>query len=130
MRPVELLLQYQKLGDRLSTLTDERDHLESRLARDEASERALAILAETQERQSELASRLRAVEAEVEGHRAKMKGHERELMSGRIRSPSDLMKMNDEVGHMKAALAEEEDSELELMTDLESADAELSAAKA
>ena len=49
MRPVELLLQYQKLGDRLSTLTDKRDHLESRLASDEASERALAILADQTE---------------------------------------------------------------------------------
>ena len=67
---------------------------------------------------------------EVEGHRAKMKGHERELMSGRIRAPSDLMRMSDEVGHMKTRLAEEEDRELELMTSLEAAEADLAAASA
>jgi predicted nucleic acid-binding Zn-ribbon protein len=58
-----------------------------------------------------------------------MKSHERELMSGRIRSPSDLMRMNEEVGHMKAALAEEEDSELEVMAELEALDELLAAAR-
>jgi uncharacterized protein len=58
-----------------------------------------------------------------------MKSHEKELMSGRIRSPSDLTKMSEEVGHMKARLAEEEDREFDLMAALESADAELAAAR-
>ena len=58
-----------------------------------------------------------------------MKSHEKELMSGRIRSPSDLTKMSEEVGHMKARLAEEEDREFDLMAALESAEAELAAAR-
>jgi predicted nucleic acid-binding Zn-ribbon protein len=70
------------------------------------------------------------MELEVDGHRAKMKGHEKELMSGRIRSPSDLTKMSEEVGHMKARLAEEEEREFELLSALEAADAELAAARA
>ena len=60
------------------------------------------------------------MDLDVEGHRAKMKSHEKELMSGRIRSPSDLTKMSEEVGHMKARLAEEEDREFDLMAALES----------
>ena len=128
MRPTELLLQYQRLGDRVNTLTDEKTHLEARLARDERIEAATEAVAEALQKRDERAKELRAMDSDVEGHRAKMKGHEKELMSGRIRSPSDLTRMSEEVGHMKARLAEEEDSELELMSALEEADTELEAA--
>jgi predicted nucleic acid-binding Zn-ribbon protein len=130
MKPTELLLQYARLGDRTRTLEDEQRHLQERLNRDERIERAERAVAEALARRDELAGQLRAMEGEVEGHRAKMKGHERELMSGRIRSPSDLTKMSEEVDHMKARLADEEDAELEVMSALESADAELAQAQA
>ena len=130
MRPTELLLQYQRLGDRARTLTDERIHLELRLARDERVEAALESVAAAQERRDSLARQVRDVDLDVETHRAKMKGHEKELMSGRIRSPSDLTRMSEEVGHMKARLVLEEEGELELMTALEEAEAELAAARA
>ncbi len=129
MRPTELLLQYQRLGDRVRTLTDERTHLELRLARDERVETAIESLTTAQAKRDSLATQLREVDLEVETHRAKMKGHEKELMSGRIRSPSDLTRMSEEVGHMKARLVQEEEGELELMTALEEAEAELVAAR-
>jgi predicted nucleic acid-binding Zn-ribbon protein len=129
MRPTELLLQYQRLGDRVNTLSDEKTHLEARLGRDERIEAATEAVAVALEKRDQLAKQLRAMESDVEGHRAKMKGHEKELMSGRIRSPSDLTRMSEEVGHMKARLAEEEDSELELMSALEEAETELAAAR-
>ena len=129
MRPTELLLQYQRLGDRIRTLTDEATHIEQRLARDERVEAATAAVAEALERRDQLARELREMDMDVEGHRTKMKSHEKELMSGRIRSPSDLTRMSEEVGHMKARLAEEEDREFDLMAALESAEAELAAAR-
>ena len=129
MRPTELLLQYQRLGDRIRTLTDEATHIELRLARDERVEAATAAVAEALERRDQLARELREMDMDVEGHRTKMKSHEKELMSGRIRSPSDLTKMSEEVGHMKARLAEEEDREFDLMAALESAEAELASAQ-
>jgi predicted nucleic acid-binding Zn-ribbon protein len=129
MRPTEILLQYQRLGDRIRTLTDEASHIEQRLARDERVEAATAAVAEALEKRDQLARELREMDLDVEGHRAKMKGHEKELMSGRIRSPSDLTKMSEEVGHMKARLAEEEDREFDLMAALESAEAELASAQ-
>ena len=49
MRPTELLLQYQRLGDRIRTLTDEARHIEQRLARDERVEAATAAVAEALE---------------------------------------------------------------------------------
>jgi uncharacterized protein len=129
MRPTELLLQYQRLGDRVRTLTDEARHIEQRLAGDARVEAANAAVAEALERRDQLARQLREMDLDVEGHRAKMRSHEKELMSGRIRSPSDLTKMSDEVGHMKVRLAEEEDREFELMSALEAAEAELAGAK-
>jgi predicted nucleic acid-binding Zn-ribbon protein len=129
MRPTELLLQYQRLGDRIRTLTDEASHIEQRLARDERVEAATTAVAVALEKREDLARQLREMDLDVEGHRAKMKSHEKELMSGRIRSPSDLTKMSEEVGHMKARLAEEEDNEFELMAALEAAEQELASAR-
>jgi len=51
-----------------------------------------------------------------------MRSREKELMSGRIRSPSELMQMSEEVKHMKARFAEEEEAELRLMEEGELAE--------
>ena len=129
MRPTELLLQYQRLGDRVRTLTDEASHIEQRLARDQRLEDATTAVAAALEMRDQLAGQLREMDLDVEGHRTKMKSHEKELMSGRIRSPSDLTKMSEEVGHMKARLAEEEEREYDLMAALDAAEAELASAR-
>ena len=130
MRPTEILLQYQRLGDRAQTLEDERTHLEGRLAGDPRSDRAAAAAADARAARDALHLQLKQMELEVEGRRDKMRGHERELMSGRIRSPSDLTRMSEEVGQMKTRLAEEEDQELELMGALEAAEGDLAASTA
>src|SRR5439155_1604199 len=46
----------------------------------------------------------------------------KELMSGRIRNPTELIQMNQEVQHMKASFAEEEEAELRLMEEAELAE--------
>ena len=130
MRATELLLQYQRLGDRVRTLEDEQRHLEQRLARDERVERAIEELERTDESRTSLARQLGDMEVDVETHRTQMQSHNRELMSGRIRSPSDLTRMSEEVEHMKARLAVEEESEFEVLASLEAADAALAAARA
>ncbi len=129
MRPTELLLQYQRLGDRISTLSDEGRHTEQRLAGDARVEAATEAVAAALETRDQLARELREMDLDVEGHRAQMKGHEKELMSGRIRSPSDLTRMSEEVGHMKARLDEEEEREFDLMSALEAADSELASTR-
>ena len=130
MRPTELLLQYQRLGDRSRVLLDEKQRLEDRLNRHEKIEAAEAAVAAAETQLSELTRRFKAMDLEVEGHRGKMHVHERELMSGRIRSPTDLTKMSEEVSHMKARLLEEEEAELQLMTALEETEGELERADA
>jgi predicted nucleic acid-binding Zn-ribbon protein len=54
-----------------------------------------------------------------------MRARERELMSGRIHNPTELLQISEEVEHMKARLATEEDAELRLMEEAEDAEAEL-----
>jgi predicted CXXCH cytochrome family protein len=124
MRPTEALLHYQRLGDRLRSLHDERDHLLSRLASNPELDAATAGEADAQRRREAAARRVRELDDEAEAHRGKMRAHERELMSGRIRSPSDLTRMSEEVEHMKARLAAEEDRELDAMVELEEAEKE------
>jgi predicted nucleic acid-binding Zn-ribbon protein len=52
-----------------------------------------------------------------------LRSREKELMSGRIRNPTELLQMSDEVQHMKASFAEEEEAELRLMEEGELAEA-------
>jgi predicted nucleic acid-binding Zn-ribbon protein len=69
--------------------------------------------------------RLREREREAAARRSRITARERELMSGRIRNPTDLMKLSEEVAHLKGALSEEEEAELVLMEEQEARDAEL-----
>lgn len=124
MGPAELLLRYQRLDLRARSLTSEIEHIEARLASDPELEDLLAQQEVAQATQSELAVRLRDTEREVEGHRVRLRGRQTELMSGRVRNPTELMQMSSEVDHMKERLRSEEDAELELMEKVEAADAE------
>jgi len=49
-------------------------------------------------------------------------------MSGRIRNPTELMQMSDEVAHMKARFDDEEEAQLRIMEDAEAADEAVRAA--
>lgn len=110
-------------------LTDEQHRLEARLARDEATESAAAVLSDAEAAHRKLALEVKAMDLEREAHRAKMRSHETELMSGRIRNPSDLMQMSTEVEHMKAALKEEEEREFVVMGALDDAERALDEAR-
>ena len=54
-----------------------------------------------------------------------MKERDRELMSGRIRNPTELSKLSEEVDHMRSRIATEEEGELQLMEEMEARDLEL-----
>jgi predicted nucleic acid-binding Zn-ribbon protein len=95
------------------------------LERDPDVERLAGALEQARRSQEAVSLRLRAMEREVEGHRARMRARNAELMSGRIHNPTELLQMSAEVEHMKARLASEEDEELEVMAEAETAEAEL-----
>src|SRR5260370_30679421 len=122
MKPAQLLLAYQRLIEKERELRDDIERVESLLAVNPdvvAAEESLAIARAVQE-----AIQLRLVESdrEREAHRTRLRSREKELMSGRIRSPSALMQMSDEVKHMRARLIDEEDAQLRLMDEAEAAD--------
>ena len=122
MRPAQLLLQYQRLVERERALRENIERISSRLESDPVvvgKEEALAAARAEQEAATE---RLHASDLERESHRTRLRTREKELMSGRIRNPTELMQMNEEVQHMKARFAEEEDAELQLMEAVETAE--------
>lgn len=125
MKPAQLLLEYQRLVDRERALREDISQLESRIAADPEVTALEETLASKREVQQEIALRLRESDRERETHRTKLRSREKELMSGRIRNPTELMQMSDEVKHMKTRFAEEEELELHLMEEAEIADEEV-----
>jgi len=126
MNAPELALRFQRLDQRAGLIRTQiarvgaalTDNLEpERLERERAS-------AEAARRDVEL--RLRERERETEGRRMRLRARERELMSGRIRNPTELMKMQEEVQHLKVAVGKEEDAQLMLMEQQESLEFDLS----
>ena len=122
MTSAQLLLRYQALVDRERTLRESIATTEARLESDPAVVEGQETLASARERQDEVAGRLRELDKVREDHRSRLRSREKELMSGRIRNPTELMQMSDEVAHMRARFAEEEEAELRIMEDAEAAD--------
>jgi predicted nucleic acid-binding Zn-ribbon protein len=122
MKPAQLLLAYQRLVERERELRDDIERVEAILTSNPdvaAAEEAMAA-ARTAEQAIQL--RLRESDRERETHRTRLRTRERELMSGRIRNPTELMQLNTEVQHLKASFAAEEEAELQLMEEVELAD--------
>jgi uncharacterized protein len=122
MTPAQLLFQYQRLVERERALREDISRVESRLSSDPEVVQLEKALASARSAQDAMAIRLRESDQAREGHRTKLRSREKELMSGRIRNPTELMLMSEEVQHMKARFAAEEEDELHLMEDAEAAD--------
>jgi predicted nucleic acid-binding Zn-ribbon protein len=122
MKPAQYLLAYQRLVERERELRDEIERIETLLASNPDVVTAEEAVASTKAEQQALQLRLRESDRERETHRSRLRLRERELMSGRIRNPTELIQMNQEVEHMKASFAEEEDAELRLMEEGEAAE--------
>ena len=122
MKPAQLLLEHQRLVERERALRDDIERVTARLESDPEVVQREETLAEARTAQAATAARVRESDHEREAHRTRLRTREKELMSGRIRNPTELMQMSEEVQHMKARFAEEEDAELKLMEDADSAD--------
>lgn len=122
MKPAQLLFEHQRLVERERALREDIARVTARLDADPEVVDLEARLVEAREAQEAVAARLRESDHEREDHRTKLRSREKELMSGRIRSPSELMQMSEEVQHMKARFEQEEADQLQLMEDAEAAD--------
>ena len=123
MKPAQLLLTYQRLIEKERELRDQIERVESLLSVNPDVVAAEEALATARAERLAIDLRLRESDRERETNRTRLRAREKELMSGRIRSPSELMLMSDEVKHMKARFAEEEEAELHLMEEGELAEA-------
>jgi predicted nucleic acid-binding Zn-ribbon protein len=122
MKPAELLYEYYKLVERERGLREDIERVTERLMSDPEVVELEQTLAELRAAQESSSAKVRDSDREREAHRTKLRSREKELMSGRIRNPTELMQMSEEVKHMKARFAEEEDAEMQLMEDADSAD--------
>src|ERR1700716_4222480 len=122
MKPAQLLFEHMKLVERELALRDDIARVTARLESDPEVVELEAALAEARADQETWAARLRDSDREREAHRTRLRTREKELMSGRIRNPTELMQMSEEVQHMKARLAEGEDAELKVKMDADPAD--------
>ena len=125
MNVPELTLHYQRLDQRTGQIRGQIARVETLLADDVEAQRLEREQARAEAARRDLELRLREREREAEGRRMRLRARERELMSGRIRNPSELMKMQEEVQHLKAAVGEEEDEQLLLMEQEEQVEADL-----
>jgi uncharacterized protein len=125
MNAPELALHHQRLDQRTGHLRGQIARIQATLAADPVADRLQAEteVARVQRRDVELGMRER--EREADAARARLRGRERELMSGRIRNPTELMKLNEEVEHLRVSVGQEEDAALELMERHELLDADL-----
>jgi len=130
MNPAQLLLRYQAQVERERALREVIERVESRLQSDPEVVSLEEALQEVRSVQEAIAARVRDSDHAREDHRSRLRTREKELMSGHIRNPTELMQMSEEVAHMKARFAEEEDAELRLMEDADSADEAVRAASA
>ena len=122
MKPAQLLLSYHRLVERERELRDEIERVESLLASDPSVAHAESALSEAREQSQAITLRLRESDRERETHRTRLRSREKELMSGRIRNPTELMQLSTEVQHLKSSFADEEEAELRLMEEGELAD--------
>ena len=122
MKPAQLLLAFQRLVEKERELRDDIERVESLLTSDPDVVAAEEAVARAHAEQQAIQLHLRESDRERESHRTRLRSREKELMSGRIRSPSELMQLSEEVQHMKANFAEEEEAELRLMEEGEAAE--------
>jgi predicted nucleic acid-binding Zn-ribbon protein len=122
MKPAQLLLAYMRLVEKERELRDEIERVESLLASDPNVANAEEALTAARGEQQSIQLRLRESDRERESHRTRLRSREKELMSGRIRNPTELMLMSAEVQHMKTSFAEEEEAQLQLMEEGELAE--------
>jgi predicted nucleic acid-binding Zn-ribbon protein len=119
MNVPEIALHHQRLAARVAHLRAQIQRHLAELAGDPEAESLERALQAASTARQDLELRLRDRDREVESQRARLRSRERELMSGRIKNPTELMKMDEEVRHLRASLSSEEDAELELMEEQE-----------
>lgn len=125
MNAPELALHHQRLSQRAAQARNRLAHVEEQLASDPVVVAVQEQLTGARDRRRRLELRLRESDGEASAQRQRVRARRGDLMSGRIRNPTELVKLTAEVDRLAEELARDEDRELLLMQEAEEVDAEL-----
>lgn len=123
------LVRLQETDTALDSRRASLEDAESRLRESEEVESERLRVQELREALRAARSRQRDIEAEADALRAKIAPEEEKLYSGAIKNPRELSDLQHEIDQLKRHLAQVEDRNLEAMSVVEQAEAELSAAE-
>ncbi len=120
--PIFHLYQLQKLDSRLDFIHDRIFRINSILGSDARIRQAEEILAEKKKIHHELQIKLREIEEIIKEKRVKIEQSEASLYGGGIKNPKELQDVQKEIESIKSNILRIEDSQLEIMLDLEIAE--------
>lgn len=122
------LLELQKVDSNIDRLEARRRNLPEQAELDNLEERMASLEKAVGEQQAvvdEIASRQKKLDGEIESLAQKIEREEGRLYSGEVASPRELSDLQKEVEGLKRRKSIQEDSDLEVMEEKETADAEL-----
>jgi uncharacterized protein len=122
------LLTLQALDDEAAALHASLGEVERRLHGDEALNAARAAFARAEEALAALQKQQRQLDAEIQGLTAKIEPEEKRLYGGSVKNPKELQGIQHEVELLKEQRARVEDRLLEVLAEVEGAEAERSRA--
>ena len=124
------LASLQEHDDALARLEGELDGARAELGDDEALEAARAAASEAETRCTGLERDQRRLENETDALLSRIEREEARLYDGSVGLPKELANIQQEVASLRARLSRVEDTELELLDTLETAQAEREEARA
>ncbi len=123
------LYQLQKIDTEIDRTTARLAEIARELAMDETVRSAQQALEAAKRKQYKVQQSLRSIEQEVQAVRIKINTSESSLYGGSIRNPKELQDIQSEIASLKKRLAALEDSQLEVMLELDDAESELTGAE-
>lgn len=119
------LLELQKADSVCDRLEARKRNLPEQVALDAASDELAAAESQAAEEQAivdEVRGRQKRLDGEIESMRSKMEAEEQKLYAGAVSSPRELSALQEEVASLRRRMSTVEDSDLEVMEELEQAE--------
>jgi predicted nucleic acid-binding Zn-ribbon protein len=118
-RAAEQLLDLQHADDEVDRLTREVAATEAQLAGDPELDRAGEDVTRRAEAERAAELRVRSLDGELESLRARAKTLDRQLYSGSVRNPAELLTLQHELEGLRAQVSTQEDETLLAMEDVD-----------
>lgn len=124
------LLQLQEIEQAIVATQQRIQEIDDTLANDEAVNAAQTAVTQAEDALKPMNKRARELELDIEATRTKAEETEARLYSGNVKNPKEMQEMQQEVAALKEKQSDLEDETLELMEQIEAAEAALQQHKA